>query len=157
MCKGETTLSREVWVNVPADLKDACEKLRYYSPETQVFRMEKILGLRPNLGKTRFAEMWVNVEDLFRPTPDPEVTDTVAQLDFAEDVSESHRAWITALRTQSYSPSSGYPWTQLGYTYDWGLPGVEIGISEYVVKSGAIVDISRVVLTADYFAEALAE
>ena len=44
-------------------------------------RLEKLLGLPPNSGKTKFVEIWVRPQDLFRPSPDPEITDCVAELD----------------------------------------------------------------------------
>ena len=34
-------------------------------------------------------------------------------------------------------------WTQLGYTYDWGNPYNEIGVSEFVVKPGTTIRIDQ--------------
>jgi hypothetical protein len=49
-----------------------------------------------------------------------------------------------AERVTSYS-NTGYPWTRLGYTYDWGNPKSEIGLSEFVIKNGAPIKIHSVV------------
>ncbi|MBR4798868.1 MAG: hypothetical protein IK047_01255, partial [Clostridia bacterium] len=32
---------------------------------------------------------------------------------------------------------SAFPWTRLGYTYDWADNGTEYGLSEFLVFSGA--------------------
>jgi hypothetical protein len=46
---------------------------------------------------------------------------------------------------QAYDdPSKGYPWTRLGYTYDWGNPESEVGLSEFVVAAGSTVSIEAV-------------
>ncbi len=37
-----------------------------------------------------------------------------------------------------------YPWTQQGYTYDWGNPKSEVGISEFVIRKGSTVVIKSV-------------
>ncbi|CAO0820551.1 hypothetical protein DFAR_1690006 [Desulfarculales bacterium] len=35
-------------------------------------------------GYARIMEFWVNSGDLFRPSPDPEITNTVAELNFPQ-------------------------------------------------------------------------
>ena len=43
-----------------------------------------------------------------------------------------------------------YPWTRLGYAYDWGNPQSEVGLSEFVIKKGALVQIHAVTFIDDY-------
>jgi hypothetical protein len=92
--------------------------------------------------------MWVRPEDLFRPSPDPEITDTQAQLNFNENVSQEHVYWFNSLKNTTYDK---YPWTRLGYTYDWGNPDSEVGLSEYVLRNNSTVIVSSVSTTLDYF------
>ena len=33
------------------------------------------------------------------------------------------------------------PWTRLGYTYDWGNPNSKYGLSEFIVKDGAEIEV----------------
>jgi len=112
-------------------------------------RIEQLLGLPPSNGKKWFAELWVRPEDLFRPSPDSEITDGIAELDFPLNVSEDHMAWFNRLRETSYG-EDGYPWTRLGYTYDWGNPDTEIGLSEFVIQTGSEVLVRSVLLTQEY-------
>ncbi len=65
-------------------------------------------------------------------------------------VSAEYIEWFTALQSKSYG-ENGYPWTRLGYTYDWGNPESEVGLSEFVIEAGATVKIHSVSGTADYF------
>ena len=117
-------------------------------------RLEQLLGLPPHDGKDRFVEFWVEPADLFRPSPDPEITDQEAELDFPQSslfltVSEEYIAWFEALCAVSYE-AGGYPWTRLGYTYDWGAPHTDIGLSEFIIRAGATVEIRAVAATAAY-------
>lgn len=148
--KANMPQTRDVWVTAAPEVRDFSCTLTGQSAEAIVLRLEQRLGLPPGNGKTRFVEMWVNTEDLFRPTPDPDITDTVAGLDFPPDTSQEYMDWFEALRAESYSLEHGYPWTRLGYTYDWGSPDSVVGFSEFVIRSGAIVDVHAVIMTADY-------
>ncbi|MBK8453511.1 MAG: hypothetical protein WAQ53_14365 [Thiofilum sp.] len=53
------------------------------------------------------------------------------------------------LKDSSYG-DKGYPWTRLGYTYDWGKPNNPIGFSEFVIDKGAKVEVKSVTTTAKY-------
>ena len=112
----DTTVSRDIFVTSAAEFRAACAAWtgRFRGP-----RMEQALGLPLGTNKTLVVAFWADPSTLFRPCPDAEVTDTACQLDFTAGTSEAHRAWIEDLRSKSYGPN-GYPWTQLGYTYDWG-------------------------------------
>jgi 5'-nucleotidase len=149
----ETTLGREVWVTAVPQLQGFCQSYAA-TPETSLtLRLEQLLGLPANNGKTRFVQMWANPADMLRPSPDGEVDDTVAELEMpgpehfpSQQEYEFHRDWFNLqMSLQAYDdPSKGYPWTRLGYTYDWGNPASEVGLSEFVVAAGSTVAIESV-------------
>ncbi len=146
--------SRDTWVVTAPELKEFCRR-QCLDAEDMTLRVEQLMGVPPHNGKTRFVAFWVSPDDLFRPSPDPEITDREAELDFPAStryvtVSQEHIDWINALREVSYGPG-GYPWTQLGYTYDWGHPCSEIGLSEFVIRSGATVEVESVTLNEDFW------
>lgn len=149
----EYEATRDIWVTAAPQVQDFCR--RYYLREPQLTpRLEQLLGLPPDDGKTLFVEIWVQPEDLFRPSPDPEITDGEAELDFPMPqslitISAEYVEWFTTLMGQSYG-EQGYPWTRLGYTYDWGNPWSEVGLSEFVIGSGAVVTVASVTPTAAY-------
>lgn len=143
----EMTVTREIWVDPIPEVQQFCLDAGLSGAEL-VLRLEQLIGLPPNNGNTIFVEMWVSPADMFRPTPDPEINDTTAELDFPPGVSDEHRAWIDNLKAVSYN-ADGYPWTRLGYTYDWH-GGDEQGLSEFVVRSGATVGIASVQDTFTY-------
>lgn len=146
------TLTQEIWVTTVPEVQEFCQAYEHKA-DTLTLRLEQFLGLPPNNGKTKFVEVWVEPADIFRPSPDPEVTDTVAEEDFPQSrffvVSQEHVQWVTDLQSESYG-EQGYPWTRLGYTYDWGNPESEVGASEFVVVEGATIGVEAVTETNDY-------
>lgn len=151
---GQTmTLSREVWVTAAPQVQDFCAFWKVM-PWDLDLRLEELLGLPPDIGKTTFVQFWVSPADLFRPSADPEITDQEAEVGLPASsqyvtVSESYVQWFADLLGSSYG-DNGYPWTRLGYTYDWGNPFSEVGLSEFVIRSGATVTVESVSTTADY-------
>ena len=142
-------LSVEVWVTVGRELQDFCEGL---PKDGWVLRTEQEMGLPPGDNKTRFVEMFVNPRDIFRPCADPEINDTECGFSFPENTPAEYRAWFDNLSSASYG-ANGYPWTRLGYTYDWGSAS-HLGPSEYVVKPGSAVRIAGVYSNDAYCAKA---
>lgn len=147
----EMVIDRDVWVTAVPEIK---KFLQQQPAKNLSLRLEQLLGLPPGSGKTMFAEIWVNPDDLFRPSPDPEITDHEAELEFPRSerflkVSKEYKNWFLSLKKKSYD-KKGFPWTRLGYTYDWGNPDSEVGLSEFVIKKGAVVEVDSVYLTEDY-------
>lgn len=155
----ETKLGREVWVTAVPQLQSFCQSYAATDGAPVTLRLEQLLGLPANNGKTRFVQMWVKPADMLRPSPDGEVDDSVAELEMpgperypSQQAYEFHRDWFNLqMSLQAYDdPSKGYPWTRLGYTYDWGNPQSEVGLSEFVVAAGSTVAIEAVAENATY-------
>ncbi len=137
----------DVWVFSDKELHSWCEKGNL-DCQDKILRLEQLIGLPPEKGYTHFTAMWVAPADLFRPGYDNEIDDTVAGLAFPEDADAGYVQWFHNNIIDSYFPES-YPWTRLGYTYDWSGRGTEYGLSEFVVKTG-----SKVIVENTYTNEA---
>jgi hypothetical protein len=146
------TLQREVWVTVVPELRDFCRH-RIRNRHSVSLRLKQLLGLPPNDTKTKFVELWADPLDLFRPSPDPEINDYEADLDFPQSkfmmINEEYIKWFNDLKSKSYG-DTGYPWTRLGYTYDWGNPKSKVGLSEFVIRAGATVVVHSKSMTEQY-------
>ncbi len=148
----DVALSREVWVTVSPQIADYCRALPYGANRT--LWLEALLGIPPGSAKTRFVELTAHSEDVFRPCPDSEITDSVCGLEFPQDAAPSYRAWFEGLNSTSYG-DNGYPWTRLGYTYNWGFAGSQdysskVGLSEFVIRQGATVGVRSVSSLEEY-------
>jgi hypothetical protein len=138
----------ETWVTVVPEIKTFFKE----HGDTNVnvtLRTLQLLGLPPNSTNTYFVELWVNPQSLFRPTPDNEINDTAAQLTFPASATAEYKQWFNNNIIYSYFPER-YPWTRLGYTYDWGYSDSHIGLSEFVLKQNSIVTVKSVMPLADY-------
>jgi len=151
---GQTiTASRDIWVTMVPEIRNWVRR-HHILPRNLTLRLEELLGVPPHSGKIRFVEFWVDPNTLFRPSPDPEITDREAELDFPVSaqfvtVSQSYTDWFNALEAISYEPN-GYPWTRLGYTYDWGNPFTNEGLSEFVIPQFATITVKSVASNEDY-------
>ena len=61
---------------------------------------------------------------------------------YAAPRNKRYAAWVLAYSLKQYRSVNGYPWTGLGYTYNWrpGAPGV-VGVPEWVVGRGTLVTV----------------
>lgn len=138
----------ETWVTVYPEMKNYF-KNHVAANSNYTLRAEELLGLPANSGNTYFVEVWVKPKDLFRPTPDNEINDTTAQLTFSPNVDPAYKKWFNDNIIYSYF-TKAYPWTRLGYTYDWGDPNHPFGLSEFVIKKNSIVYVKSVTYVDDY-------
>jgi hypothetical protein len=137
-------LVREVWVSLAPEVRDILKKENVPGSNI-ILRIDQLLGMPPTKSETWFVELWVRPADLFRPTPDPEIDDNEAGLDFPAGTPQSHIEWFNnQVRTNTY------PWTRLGYTYDWGNPATKVGVSEYIIRVSSEVEVNKVAPTLEY-------
>jgi hypothetical protein len=147
---GETvnTTWGETWVTVVPEIQTFF-KTHADANSNVTLRALQLLGLPANNSNTYFVEFWVNPQSLFRPTPDNEINDTTAQLTFPSSAASDYKQWFNDNIIYSYFPER-YPWTRLGYTYDWGESSSHIGLSEFVLKQNSLVEVKSVTPTVDY-------
>lgn len=145
-----TTYWGDTWVTVAPELKNFF-KAHPVSKQYIRLRVAQLLGLPPDSKDDYFAEVWVKPQDIFRPSPDNEINDTTAQLDFPSSVDPVYEKWFNDNIIGSYFPKK-YPWTRLGYTYDWGNPYSHVGLSEFVIKNNSEIIVKSVQRTNDYIA-----
>lgn len=167
-------VDRDVWVTVVPELQSFCSK--YVSTGGEVplgKRLIQRLGL--SLGddpdKREMVQFWVDPQFLFRPSFNPEITSYEAELQFPIPnpfllFQLSYYQWFSSQFDQSYKSEGkwivsgtvnhkneqiwAYPWTQLGYTYDWGNPSNHVGQSEFVIRRWSPVLVELVEKTGTY-------
>lgn len=154
--------TRDLWVTAVPELKNFCTA---YATTGKAItpRLEQLLGLPPGHNEPRkIVEFWVSPQDLFRPTPDPEITDHEAQLNFPESsdfitVSDQYKQWFNNelnafnSKLKAMNPDKmPAPWTRLGYTYDWGESTDHIGLSEFVLKKTSTAEVYSTATIEDY-------
>ena len=172
------TYKYDSWVTVVPEIKNF-----FATTPPEPLRIAQLLGLPPEAAiagnptaYTYMLEMWVSPTDLFRPCPDTEISDTVCEIGFPVDsfrtpaltnmvrategpdygVFMTYPDWFNNRSRYIYTGSNPYPWTRLGYTYDWGSSN-HVGLSEFVLHGRKVdgstisVGIRSVKTTAEYF------
>ncbi len=157
------------WVTKKSEMIQRAQalKLSRYSGSRLALRMEQLLGLTPQPQKDTnrvFMEIWVKASDLFRPCRDPEISDFSCSLYAHQGAFASAKLAYDTVYQELIknnqrkeptmdTPAYWAPWTRMGYTYDW-YPGNRnhVGMSEYIIKQGAIVWIKGKTATADWLA-----
>jgi hypothetical protein len=140
---GQDSLMKfDAWVTVAPELKNFC---RNYAGANTCLRLKQLLGLPAPDPFDTIVEYYVDPQYLLRPARDPEITDREAEIAFrtnalyADKVSANYSAWFqSTMESRNYGMTNGvwraWPWTQLGYTYDWLKNGNNImGLSEFVI------------------------
>lgn len=149
----------ETWFSTGTEVADACAGLGERAP----LRVEQLLGLPPGGGRDVFLQVWIDPDDLFRPCFEPDVqqpscpitspvqvsTDGVSSWTCSDLTPGSHTAWLCATWVARYGvsdPGRRYPWTALGYTYDWSPERpTHRGVSEFVAPKGTSVTLHAIV------------
>lgn len=180
-----------IWVTVAPKLKNFCtdyvQANSEVSPQKLNERLEQLLGIKPNSQNIHVARIWVHPEYLKRPTIDPEINDSIAEIPppsheicpdqngdcdpyqkwFKQQLEEQekNRKYFQNLRDNSTlvspTPPSLYPWTGLGYTYDWGIYPktplqTDAGLSEFIIflppntEPFVSIEVKRVFSTEEY-------
>lgn len=141
----------EIWVTASPQLLNRMKTKGYNDAD---LRLKQLLGLPPQSEYNYFVEFWVKPSDLMRPCPDNEITDKTCELCFPSTSTDTHQNWINENRISRYyncELENKYPWTQLGYTYDWNPNNLtHVGLSEFVIKENADIKVYRIVPTQEY-------
>lgn len=146
-----------IWVTAAPFVKDSCISF-YKNYKDPNMRLRQLLGLQPFTIENVFVELWVQQKDMFRPCPDNETNDTGCDLSLPSNVEENYRSWFNKTRAIQYVDCAdstfglaGYPWTQLGYTYDWSPDNpTNIGLSEFVIRKDSDMFVSGIYTTKQY-------
>lgn len=143
----------EIWVTAAPELYQRMKKVK---PADRPLRLKQLLGLPPTAENKIFIELWVKPADVFRPCPDKEVNDAACNLCFtAKDSADAeYITWFNRGRIDRYYATglyNQYPWTQLGYTYDWHPRNrSHRGLSEFVIGKNKTIYIEKAYSTDEY-------
>jgi hypothetical protein len=146
----------ESWLFIPAQMK---QRLSFTAASDTIMRICQLLGLPPVNSKsnTHIAEMWVKADSLHRPAGNPDITTRTTGAALINGVPALFSNWFNNYIIYAYYHSLQsatdfhYPWTRLGYTYDWAPGAKEVGLSEYVLQTSSGCWVEKVRTAQEYF------
>ena len=137
---------RELWAAVAPEMWQF-HQVNNTAPGQMLSRTQQLLGL-PQDHKGYFVmEYWIQPGSLFRPAMDPSITNPVSSLTFPSYMKPGnyYYDWFQA-NMSTYNtvdshgkPQTPYPWSRLGYTFDWGSNvRPNIGLSEFIADKQVV-------------------
>ena len=149
-----TFLGNSLWMFSPSEFKGFFMDTNRFSTTLSgtalIDRVNQLLGLPDTSGNGYIAEIWVDPATFFRPSRNPLLTNVTESWTFPDPLIDvpgktgpEYYTWFTNRLDTIYSAATPYPWSSLGYTYDWGTSGhlagetPYIGVSEFVMFKGA--------------------
>ena len=161
--EGQTVaLGRDTWITVEPELQQLC---RGTAPDQLMDKLHKLLGLRPAVptdADGKLVLMTIAAPQrtgpagigVFRPCADPDPK--AASCGNTIGGPDAYVRWFAQTLISSYKlgpkiEDTGYPWTRLGYTYDWDpSASSRRGAQEYVAPKGTKVLIRKIVSPQEY-------
>ncbi len=157
----------DTWVTLEPNLQNFCKaytKDVSSDPAALTLRLEQRLGLPPVSAKTHFVIFEIDAaapnsgQKIFRPCGDTATNTNTCKAGITTDNLFLYRQYYQAFGT---TKPVQYPWTSLGYTFDWApnpdVLGkqdsfVRVGESEYVVPEKTMTKFVGITPTAQYCA-----
>lgn len=136
-----------VWTFTDKEVASYSDELRKAAdPE---MRLKQLIAFAPDSEHSTVTGFWVDPKNVKRPAYRTDPTTGNMTTDFGESVDEEYKEWFDENILWSYY-YGGYPWTRLGYTYDWADNGTEYGMTEFTVESGAEVKVEFTETTEEF-------
>lgn len=164
LSQGEQVIQRDIWVALPDELQSACR-----GADDARTRLQQVLGLPPRGGSHHLYPVAVDTRKLLRPCMSGDgPTSDMCTFNLPKDPTDatevSQEALVAAYRhlrfvagqmwgvyrtgfrdprvAEGDYPYTGYPFTGMGWSYDWGDgSSSNVGITEFVVPKGTAVTI----------------
>lgn len=143
-----------VWTFTDQEILTYAAELK--KAEDPEMRLRQIIAFTPDSEHSTVTGFWVDPDDVLRPAYQSDPTDGSMTTSFGEDVDESFQEWFDENTLNSYFYGS-YPWTRLGYTYDWADNGIEYGMTEFIINSGAEVEVVFTETTEEFFSRLMSD
>jgi hypothetical protein len=148
---GPVTLQFDAWVGSDDEFRNVCSKLK----GDLVLKLAQLIGLPPPQAPVpdttlehQFVTFSAPIARIFRPCTDPRVDTTSCSPKLVNPLPANappdFYRWFTNQAMSSWQvaspgvPPIGYPWSRLGYTYNWAPEApTRYGLSEYVVPGAS--------------------
>lgn len=156
-----------IWGTIVPELKKFAQNYQKNPiPGTSLaLRLKQHLGLPDSKEEYFFVEFWVRPQDIFRPCINTDIIGNACLPDYNPQIlpasykdifnfvphDPNYQKWFTDRRNTAYVGDSPFPWTRIGYTYDWASKeSKKVGASEFVIRQGSTIFLHSITSTDDY-------
>ena len=134
-------------------LVSAQEFLNWYAKNSEgvndwTLRYNQLIGMPSDSKNNTISLLWVKPSSLIRPAYVRDINLPMTN-EFTVEPDAEYMKWFNEYSCSSYQ-TGGYPWTRLGYTYDWADNGTSYGLSEFVLEKGSDVVVEKTMSLDEY-------
>ena len=137
----------EIWLYSTKEMRD-WYMLNKMNTFDRTIRLKQLLGKDYNSKDTYVSTLWINPNKVYRPAFVNDVNKDM-QTSFDDTVSSWFKEWFRKSEIYSYETNK-YPWTRLGYSFDWGSDSDRYGLSEFISFNGSQFTVDKT-LTIEHF------
>lgn len=114
-------------------------------------RLRQLLAISPGKTHSTVTGVWADPSDVVRPAYQSDASIGTMTTAFPEggQVDAQFKSWFDQNILDSYFYGS-YPWTRLGYTYDWADNGKTYGMTEFLIQQGAKLEVAFTETTDEF-------
>ncbi len=109
-------------------------------------RLEQLIGLPKDSGYTHVTAFWADLDEVIRPAYQPDPTLQITEEVLDGSALGEQKDWFHA------NAETEYPWTRLGYTYDWEQDPNEYGLTEFLILADSQVEVEWTKSTEEFVA-----
>lgn len=113
-------------------------------------RLKQLIGLPASAEYTHVSAFWVDMEEVIRPAYQLDVTKQMSPELLDGSGLGAYKPWFDDNAEYSYSEDTPYPWTRLGYTYDWAEGDDEYGLSEFLILADSVIEVEWTKTTDEF-------
>ena len=146
---GDSLPHQDIWATSLGEFEDWYQENGSGVTDWEL-RFAQLLGMPSDGNCTRFSAFWVSPSEVIRPAY---LTDVTTQMENGYDqiTDPAYQTWFNNNILYSYFESE-YPWTRLGYTYDWSGGDSAYGLTEFLIADGSNAEIAFTYSTEDFVA-----
>lgn len=149
--EGETITTKwgYVWTYTDKEMASYAEELK--NAEDATMRLRQLVSIPPHKTHSTVTGLWVKPSDVIRPAYQSDAADgrMVTAFEDVEKVDGQFKQWFDQNILNSYFYGE-YPWTRLGYTYDWADNKKEYGLTEFLIKQDAEAEVAFTETTDEF-------
>lgn len=113
-------------------------------------RLKQLIGLPTSTKYTHISAFWADIDEIIRPAYQLDVTKQMSAELLDGSGLGAYKPWFDDNADYSYSEETPYPWTRLGYTYDWAQDSDEYGLSEFLILADSVIEVEWTKTTDEF-------
>ena len=151
MIRDPFKLDFDSFVTIPGEWEDKAEDFLKLDDAALHDRIIKKVGMHYLSENSHFVVFYADAEAMIRPAYNPDISSKMTYLGYSESATLNFKHWLDKKISDAYDKAPYFPFTRLGYTYDWGSKNPrKDGLTEFVVPKGTLIKVKNILSYQDF-------